>query len=130
MGITWVFGFISAFTDEFVVEVIFVVLNALQGLFLFVSFVCNRSVRTEIRKRRREARQKNKEKRTSLELRPYASNETTGRRRKAGNGTGSGTGNGTGNGTAGGTGSGTGSTALFGSGCKSSDSKEKIESKV
>ena len=60
MGITWIFGFISAFTDEFVVHLMFVILNALQGLFLFISFVCNRSVRTEIRKKRQKSKYKKK----------------------------------------------------------------------
>ena len=41
MGITWIFGFISAFTDEIVVDIIFVILTSLQGFFLFISFVCN-----------------------------------------------------------------------------------------
>ena len=86
MGITWSFGFISAFTDEFVVDLIFVILNALQGLFLFLSFVCNRSVRAEIRKKRQKSREKKK---MNLKQQP---------------------------GTGSGTGSDTGSTALSGSG--------------
>ena len=134
MGITWIFGFISAFTDEFVVDLTFIILNALQGLFLFVSFVCNRSVLTEIRKWRQEARKKNKKKRTSVELRFDPKKETTRRECETGydtrSGSGNGTGNGTGSKTESGTGGGTGSTALTGSGSKSSDFKEKIESKV
>ena len=51
MGITWIFGFISAFTDQIVVDFIFVILTSLQGLFLFISFVCNKRVLTEIRKK-------------------------------------------------------------------------------
>ena len=51
MGITWIFGFISAFTDEIVIDFIFVILNSLQGLFLFISFVCNKRVLAEIRKK-------------------------------------------------------------------------------
>ena len=50
MGITWIFGFISAFTDEIVVDIIFVILTSLQGFFLFVSCVCNKRVLTEVRK--------------------------------------------------------------------------------
>ena len=55
MGITWIFGFISAFTDELAVQVIFVILVCLQGLFLFISFVCNKAVISEIRKKRKES---------------------------------------------------------------------------
>ena len=54
MGITWIFGFISAFTDELVLQIIFVILNSLQGLFLFISFVCNQAVLSEMRKKRKE----------------------------------------------------------------------------
>ena len=50
MGITWIFGFISAFAYQIVVDFIFVTLTSLQGLFLFISFVCNKRVLTEIRK--------------------------------------------------------------------------------
>ena len=60
MGITWLFGFISAFTDEFVVDLIFVILTGLQGLFLFLSFVCNRSVCAEIRKWRLKSKDNRK----------------------------------------------------------------------
>ena len=60
MGITWIFGFISAFADEFVVDLIFVILNALQGLFLFIAFVCRRSVRVEIKKWRQKSKEKKK----------------------------------------------------------------------
>ena len=50
MGITWTFGFISAFTDEIVIDFIFVILTSLQGLFLFISFVCNKRVLSKIKK--------------------------------------------------------------------------------
>ena len=50
MGITWIFGFISAFTDQTVIDIIFVILTSLQGFFLFVSFVCNKRVLTEAKK--------------------------------------------------------------------------------
>ena len=49
MGITWIFGFISAFTDEIVIDFIFVILTSLQGLFLFISFVFNKRVLSEIK---------------------------------------------------------------------------------
>ena len=51
MGITWIFGFISAFTDEIVIDFIFVILTSLQGLFLFISFVFNKRVLSENRKK-------------------------------------------------------------------------------
>ena len=51
MGITWIFGFISAFIDDDVIDFIHVILNSLQGLFLFVSFVCNKTVLSEIRQK-------------------------------------------------------------------------------
>ena len=50
MGITWIFGFISAFTDQTVIDIIFVILTSLQGFFLFVSVVCNKRVLTEAKK--------------------------------------------------------------------------------
>ena len=51
MGITWIFGFISAFTDEIVIDFIFVTLTSLQGLFLFISFVCNKRVLSEMKQK-------------------------------------------------------------------------------
>ncbi len=42
MGITWVFGFISTFSNWDVMDFIFVILAGLQGLFLFISVVCNK----------------------------------------------------------------------------------------
>ena len=51
MGITWTIGLISAFTDEIVINFIHVILNSLQGLFIFVCFVCNKTVWSEIRQK-------------------------------------------------------------------------------
>ena len=51
MGITWLFGFLSAFLSEPAIDFIFVVLTSLQGLFLFISFVCNNQVLSELRKK-------------------------------------------------------------------------------
>ncbi len=50
MGITWILGFISPFIDHIVADVIFVVMNSLQGLFLFVAFVCQRKVWQQLSK--------------------------------------------------------------------------------
>ena len=49
MGITWVFGFVAAFTNKIVLTYFFIVLNSLQGLFLFISCVWTKEVRSEIR---------------------------------------------------------------------------------
>ena len=51
MGFTWIFGFLSAFTDEVAIDFIFVILTSLQGVFLFVSFVCNKRVLNELKKK-------------------------------------------------------------------------------
>ena len=44
MGFTWVFGFISAFTNIDVFRYIFIILNAGQGAFVFLSFVIQPNV--------------------------------------------------------------------------------------
>ena len=44
MGITWILGFIAPFIDHVVIQSLFVILNALQGLFLFIAFVCRKNV--------------------------------------------------------------------------------------
>ncbi len=51
MGITWVFGFISAFSDSDVMDFIFVIFAGLQGLFLFISVVCNKRVLSGLREK-------------------------------------------------------------------------------
>ena len=43
-GFTWIFGFIYSWTDIEVFSYLFIVLNASQGVFLFLSFVCNKRV--------------------------------------------------------------------------------------
>ena len=40
-GITWIFGFLYIWTSNIVLEYIFIVLNAGQGVLIFVSFICN-----------------------------------------------------------------------------------------
>ena len=66
MGITWIFGFISAFTDEIVVDFIFVILTSLQGLFLFISFVCNKRTMSDIRRRRSSESSSSSQRRTKI----------------------------------------------------------------
>ena len=43
-GFTWIFGFIYSWTENEVFSYLFITLNATQGVFLFLSFVCNRRV--------------------------------------------------------------------------------------
>ena len=43
-GVGWIFGFLGILTNVEVFEYLFIVANATQGLFLMVSFVCNRRV--------------------------------------------------------------------------------------
>ena len=45
-GFTWVFGFIFSWTGVKVFSYLFILLNASQGVFLFLSFVCNQRVLT------------------------------------------------------------------------------------
>ncbi|XP_072047469.1 LOW QUALITY PROTEIN: uncharacterized protein [Amphiura filiformis] len=44
MGFTWIFGYVAAFTGIEALWYIFIILNSLQGLFIFFSFMCNRRV--------------------------------------------------------------------------------------
>ena len=44
MGFTWIFGYIAAFTDVEALWYIYIILNSLQGVFIFISFICNRRV--------------------------------------------------------------------------------------
>ncbi|CAH1781194.1 unnamed protein product [Owenia fusiformis] len=48
MGFTWIFGFIAPFVHEAIVYV-FIVLNASQGVFIFISSVCTKVVLNEIK---------------------------------------------------------------------------------
>ena len=53
MGISRILGFISAFTDDLIIEIICVFSLSLQGLFLFLSFVCKKGVWDELRTKTR-----------------------------------------------------------------------------
>ena len=44
MGFTWIFGYIAAFTNNEVVWYIYVILNSLQGVFIFIVFMCKREI--------------------------------------------------------------------------------------
>ena len=50
-GFTWIFGFIYSWTDVEVFSYLFIILNATQGVFLFLSFVCNKRVLTMYKNR-------------------------------------------------------------------------------
>ncbi len=50
MGITWIVGFVAPFIPHDSVWYIFIVLNASQGVFIFVANVCNKKVFTHIGK--------------------------------------------------------------------------------
>lgn len=43
-GVTWVFGFLYIWTDFVPLEYIFIVLNAGQGVFIFISFICTQRI--------------------------------------------------------------------------------------
>ena len=43
-GLCWIFGFLRILTGAGVFEVLFIVANASQGLFIMISFICNRRV--------------------------------------------------------------------------------------
>ena len=51
MGFSWIFGFLSAFTDEVAIDFVFVILTSLQGVFLFVSFICNKCILHKLKKK-------------------------------------------------------------------------------
>ena len=53
MGITWALGFVVAFTDAKILEYVYIFVNSLQGVLIFIAFVCTkRTVAHFIRKYR------------------------------------------------------------------------------
>ena len=44
MGFTWITGFIANYVQTEAMWYVFVVLNSLQGTFIFLAFTCNRRV--------------------------------------------------------------------------------------
>ena len=42
MGITWTLGFVVAFTDTEILEYVYIFVNSLQGVFIFIAFVCTK----------------------------------------------------------------------------------------
>ena len=51
-GITWTFGFLQYFLHEDILEYIFIVLNASQGVFIMLAFVFNKKICALCRKRK------------------------------------------------------------------------------
>ena len=49
MGICWVIGFVAAFVGHIALWIIFILLNASQGIFIFFSFVFRKVVLTQVR---------------------------------------------------------------------------------
>ena len=49
MGISWIIGFVAAFVGHDALWIIFIILNASQGILIFISFVLNRKVLDELR---------------------------------------------------------------------------------
>ena len=48
-GCCWLFGFIGIWTGAYVFEILFILTNASQGLFLMLSFVCNKRILSLLR---------------------------------------------------------------------------------
>nr|XP_054765971.1 uncharacterized protein LOC129272910 [Lytechinus pictus] len=44
LGFTWIFGFIAAFANVTALLYIFIILNSLQGVYIFIAFICNKRV--------------------------------------------------------------------------------------
>ncbi|XP_041476890.1 uncharacterized protein LOC121425023 [Lytechinus variegatus] len=44
LGFTWVIGFIAAFAGVTALWYIFIILNSLQGVYIFIAFICNKRV--------------------------------------------------------------------------------------
>ena len=49
MGLTWIIGLVAGFVDKEPVWYVFIVLNTLQGLFIFVAFTCTKKVRDGVK---------------------------------------------------------------------------------
>ncbi|KAK7069477.1 hypothetical protein SK128_022780 [Halocaridina rubra] len=48
MGMTWIFAFIRAFSENIVFEYLFIILNCLQGTFIFIAFDCKQKLLDEL----------------------------------------------------------------------------------
>ncbi|ESP02765.1 hypothetical protein LOTGIDRAFT_156711 [Lottia gigantea] len=54
-GITWTLGFLAIITGNQVLSYLFILINASQGIFLFISFVCNERIKKLISQNGRES---------------------------------------------------------------------------
>ncbi|PSN47904.1 hypothetical protein C0J52_03376 [Blattella germanica] len=52
MGLTWITGIIASYADIEAIWYLFVLLNTLQGLFIFLAFSCNKKIWNELRESR------------------------------------------------------------------------------
>ena len=57
MGLTWTSGIVAGALDLVWVWYIFVILNSLQGVFIFIAFTCRNKVLAEVRRKGRKMRQ-------------------------------------------------------------------------
>ena len=44
LGFTWIFGFMAAFADVAALWYVFIIFNSLQGVYIFIAFMCNKRV--------------------------------------------------------------------------------------
>lgn len=45
MGFTWIFAFTAAFSGVAAMWYIYIIINSLQGLYIFIAFICNVRIR-------------------------------------------------------------------------------------
>ncbi|KAI1292216.1 G-protein coupled receptor Mth2 [Halotydeus destructor] len=48
-GLTWITGFLASYVDNDYLWAVFIVLNTMQGVFIFVSFTCSKKIRKSTR---------------------------------------------------------------------------------
>ncbi|XP_013791129.1 G-protein coupled receptor Mth2-like [Limulus polyphemus] len=73
-GLTWIVGLLAGYLDYESLWYIFVLLNTLQGLFIFVSFSCTRKVRTYLQVKLRPVTSKSASNRTPINTKESGSN--------------------------------------------------------
>ena len=73
LGFTWIFGFLAAFVDVEALLYLFIVLNSLQGVYIFIAFICNKRV-FRLWRDRRPSSCSNSSSRGPQRARPYTVN--------------------------------------------------------
>lgn len=68
MGVSWIIGFVAAFADHDSIWFVFIILNASQGILIFISFVIRRPVLKEIRSKIKESSSTTSQSTTSSSL--------------------------------------------------------------